>query len=136
MKMQRIAIALTVINFVLMIFLLAQLRPASAQQQQQQNISSVLRGRALEIVDSLGKVRASIKIEPPVEVGGKMYPQTVILRLIDTKGGPLVKLGAAEDGAGLNLSDESQGGVQIIAHNSGSFVKIKNQDGREQVIKP
>jgi len=133
MKMQPIAIVVTAINFVLMITILAQMRPASARQQ---NVSHVLRGRALEIVDSLGKVRASIKIEPPVEIGGKLYPQTVILRLIDTKGGPLVKLGAAEDGGGLNLDDGSDKGVQIIANYAGSFVKIKNQNGREQVIKP
>jgi hypothetical protein len=135
MKMQRIAITLTVINLVLMIFLLAQMRPASAQQQRQ-DIAPVLRGRALEIVDSLGRVRASISVLPPVEVSGVMYPQTVLLRLIDTKGGPLVKLGAAENGGGLNLDDGSDGGVQIIANNKGSFLKIKNQDGREQVIKP
>jgi hypothetical protein len=65
MKMQPLAIVVTAINFVLMITILAQMRPASAQKK---NVSHVLRGRALEIVDSLGKVRASIKIEPPVEI--------------------------------------------------------------------
>jgi hypothetical protein len=134
MKMQRIAIALTLSNLVLMIFLLAQLHPALAQQKQ--NVAGVLRGHSLEIVDSLGKVRASIKIEPPVTVDGKLYPQTVILRLINTKGKPLVKLGAAEDGGGLYIGDESNEGVQIIARDSGSYLKIKNQDGKEQVIKP
>jgi hypothetical protein len=135
MKTQRIAIALTVINLVLMIFLLAQLRPASAQQKQN-DASQVLRGRSLEILDSLGKVRASISVLPPVTVDGKLYPQTVLLRLIDSQGGPLVKLGAAEDGGGLNLDDGSDGGVQIIANTAGSFLKVKNQDGKEQVIKP
>lgn len=134
MKMQRIAIALTAINLVLMVFLLAQMHPATAQQQQ--NTSQVLRGRALEIVDSLGKVRASISVLPPVTANGKVYPQTVLLRLIDSHGGPLVKLSAAEDGGGLNLDDGSDGGVQIITNNSGSFLKIKNQNGREQVLKP
>ena len=135
MKIQRIAIALTVINLVLMIFLLAKLRPASAQQQPQNSLT-VLRGRALEIVDSLGKVRASISILPPVTMGGKLYPQTVLLRLIDSKGGPLVKLGAAEDGGSLNLDDGADGGVQLIANNDGSFIKVKNQNGKEQVVKP
>jgi len=133
--MQRIAIVLTVINLALMIFLLAQLRPAYSQQQQQ-NSSQVLRGRSLEIVDSLGKVRASIKIEPPVTMNGKLYPQTVILRLIDTRGGPLVKLAAAENGGGLNLDDGSDGGVQLIANDDGSFVKVKNRNGKEQIMKP
>jgi hypothetical protein len=52
------------------------------------------------------------------------------------KEGPLVKLGAAEDGGGLNLDDGSDGGVQLIANNAGSFVKIKNQNGRSSLLKP
>ena len=133
MKMLKIGFALTVINLALMIFVLSELKPASAQQQ---NSSQVLRGRSLEIVDSLGKVRASIKIEPAITMNGKLYPQSVILRLVDTKGGPLVKLGAAEDGGGLNLDDGADGGVQLIADSKGSFIKVKNQDGKEQVVKP
>ena len=135
MKMQRIAISLTVVNLILMVFLLAQFRPAHAQSEQQQNIAPVLRGRALEIVDSLGRIRASITVQPPVEVDGKRYPQTVLLRLIDTRGGPLVKLNAGESGSGLSLSDEANGGVLIHARDSGSFFKITNK-GRERVIKP
>ena len=131
--MLKIGFALTVINLALMIFVLSELKPASAQQQ---SSLQVLRGRGLEIVDSLGKVRASIKIEPPVTMNGKLYPQSVILRLVDTKGGPLVKLGAAEDGGGLNLDDGADGGVQLIADSKGSFIKVKNQDGKEQVVKP
>ena len=135
MKMQRIAISLTVVNLILMVFLLAQFRPARAQSEPQQNIAPVLRGRALEIVDSLGRIRASITVQPPVEVDGKIYPQTVLLRLIDTRGGPLVKLNAGENGSGLSLSDEANGGVLIHARDSGSFFKITNK-GRERVIKP
>ena len=137
MKSNRIAIALSLINLLLMIFLIAQLRPAKAQtQQQQRDVVPVLRGRALEIIDSLGRVRASISVLPPVELDGKKYSQTVLLRLIDSKGGPLVKLGADENGSGLNLSDPYQGGVQILARDSSSFIKIKSHSGGEQVIKP
>jgi hypothetical protein len=101
-----------------------------------QRIKQCFGARALEIVDSLGKVRASISVLPPSTVDGVLYPQTVLLRLIDSKGGPLVKLAAAENGAGLSMTDESQGGVQILARDAGSFIKIKNQNGKEQVIKP
>ncbi len=55
MKIQRFAIALTLINLALLILLLAQKLSAGAQ-----NVAPVLRGRALEIVDSEGRVRASI----------------------------------------------------------------------------
>jgi hypothetical protein len=132
MKMQRVAVGLTIVNLAIMTFLLAQFRSAHAQQQ---NVAPVLRGRALEIVDSLGRVRASITVQPPVEVDGKKYPQTVLLRLIDNRGGPLVKLGAAENGSGLSLSDEASGGVLIHARDSGSFFKITNK-GKEHLIQP
>jgi hypothetical protein len=69
MKIQRITIALTAINLVLAILLMAQLHPSSAQQKQ--NIPGVLRGRSLELIDSSGKVRASIQIQPPSIVNGK-----------------------------------------------------------------
>jgi hypothetical protein len=75
MKMNRIAIGLTVINLVLVTILLAQFRPAQATEYKQP-INSVLKGSGLEIVDSLGKTRASISILPPSVVGGKKYPQT------------------------------------------------------------
>jgi len=130
MKMKNIAIFLTAINLLLLIFLLTQLKPVSAQQGP--DIPQVLRGQSLEIIDSSGKVRASIKIEPAVTVEGKFYPQTAILRLIDRKGSPLVKLRASENGGGLNLSNLSDGGVQIIANSAGSFIKIKNMNGQER----
>jgi hypothetical protein len=135
MKMTRIAIALTLINLVLAIFLIAQLRPVSAQQKQ--NTSGVLRGRSLELIDSSGKVRAMIQIQPASIVNGKSYAQNVILRLIDTKGKPLIKLGAGEDGAGgLYIDDGSDHGIQLITNKSGNFIRITNADGKEQVIKP
>ena len=134
MKIQRIAFALTVVNIVIMAFLLAQMRPAHAQEQRQNTIP-VLRGRGLEIVDSLGRLRASITLQPPVEVDGKKYPENILLRLIDPNGKPMVKIGAAENGAGLTLINQSDEGVLIHGHNDSSFVKITYK-GKERVIKP
>jgi hypothetical protein len=131
MKIQNVAVAVTAINFALMTFWLPQVQ----QTNRAQTITPVLRGRSLEIIDSLGKVRASITIQPPVEVDGKKYPQTVLLRLIDSKGKPLVKLGAAENGAGLTLINSSDEGVLIHGHDDGSFVKITHQK-KERVIAP
>jgi hypothetical protein len=70
MKMNRIAIGLTVVNLVLVTILLAQLRPVHAKEYKQP-VNSVLRGSGLEIVDSLGKTRASISILPPSLVKGR-----------------------------------------------------------------
>jgi hypothetical protein len=133
MKMQAIAVALTLVNLAIMTFLLTQMRPALAQPRQ--NVAPVLRGRALEIVDSLGRLRATITLQPPVEVGGKKYPESVLLRLIDARGKPIVKLSAAENGSGLSLVNESDEGVLIHVHNDSCIVKLTNK-GKQRVITP
>src|SRR5687767_591988 len=135
MKMQRIAIAVTVINLVLMVVLLTKINPATAQKGQPSKLQ-VLRGSGLEIIDSSGKLRASITFHAPVEQDGKIYPAGVLLRLINTKGQPSVKIDASEDGGGLSFSNEKDGYIQMVAKESGGFLKIKDPDGKEQVVKP
>jgi hypothetical protein len=131
MKTQRLAVALTVVNLVLLISLLAQLSRADAQ-----GVAPVLRGRALEIVDDRGQVRAEIVVHGPERVGSELYPETVLFRLTDPKNGPVVKLTASERGSALGLSDDSRGGVQLYARDTGSFLKVVSKGGREQMIKP
>src|SRR5262245_1192574 len=101
MKGYFVAIILTIVNLALLVGVLTH-RHAAAQ-----NVPAVLRGRALEIVDERGRVRAKINIEPTVTTDGKTYPETVMLRLIDPNGRPEVKLGASEAGAGLGLVGDS-----------------------------
>ncbi len=131
MKISRIQIALAIINLGLLVFLLAQLNKAQAD-----NVAPVLRGRALEIVDGQGRVRASISVQPANTVDNKAYPETVLLRLTDPKNGPVVKLTAAENGSALGLSDDADGGVQLFARDNGSFVKVIDKKGKEQLLKP
>ena len=133
MKTQRVAICLTVINLGLLVFLLAQIRYADAQ-----NVAPVLRGRGLEIVDDQGQVRAQILVHGPETVKGKTYPETVLFRMATAQRAPLVKLTVSEDGSALGLSDDSEpGGIELRANrNKGNFVKVVNSDGREQTIKP
>src|SRR5690349_7700290 len=99
MKLQPFALALTVINLVLMIFLFARMLPAMAQQKDA-SVPQVIKAHSLEIVDSRGRTRASISVLPPVTVDGKLYPETALFRLITSQGKPIVKIGAAENGAG------------------------------------
>ena len=135
MKMQRIAIAVTIINLVLMVVLLTKMNPATAQLKKPNELQ-VLRGSGLEIVDSLGKTRASISFHAPIKQDGKLYPGGILLRLINSKGQTSVKIDASENGGGLSFSNELQGYVQLSANESGGFLKIKNADGKEQVVKP
>lgn len=133
MRWDRLAVVVTVVNLVFLMFLASQLRPVAAQ-----GTEGVLRGRALELVDDHGRVRAEIKVlpaEPNLKMpdGTVGYPETVQLRLIDSNGGPNVKLGATEDGSGLVLGGED-GYVQVLSRGTKNFIKIAKKDGREQTI--
>jgi hypothetical protein len=133
MKAQRVAIGLTVVNLALLIFLLSQLHNVGAQ-----NDAAVLRGRGLEIVDAKGEVRAEIVVHGPETVNGKTYPGNVLFRMANAQRAPLMKMTVGEDGSGLGLSDDSEpGGIELHANRTkGNFVKVVNNDGREQTIKP
>ena len=56
-----------------------------------------------------------------------------ILRLIDSEGGPNVKLSATEDGSGLVLGGNA-GYVQMLSRYASPTVRIVNKDGREAVM--
>ncbi|HYY38696.1 MAG TPA: hypothetical protein VE801_13235 [Xanthobacteraceae bacterium] len=134
MKAQRLLIALACFNLALLVFLLAQIevrffgwrflpRPVEVN-----SVGSVLRGRALEITDDQGRIRASIMVHP--EDRTLPYPETVILRLIDQNGGPAVKLATTDRGAGLLLGGDAQGTyVQLSAQG----MRV-TKDGQQQLI--
>lgn len=132
MKIQRVAIALTLINLVLLTFLLAQSFRAQATE-----VAPLLRGRALQIVDDQNRTRAEILVHGPETVDGKTYPETVLFRMADPKSGPVVKMTASEEGAALGLSDDGKGAVQLYANRrKGNYLRVANKEGREQFIKP
>lgn len=59
----------------------------------------------------------------------------MVLRLSDIKGKPLVKIGAADNGAGLNVLDGTDDGVVINARRTGTYIKLANQ-GKETLSLP
>jgi len=135
MKIQRLLMALTVINIMLLAFSLAQSRTVAAP-----GVAPVLRGSALQIVDDRGRVRASIQVLPATtQKDGSLSYETVLLRLITEKGRPSVKIGASEESAGLALSGPSgtkDTYVQLGAKGNASSLTLRNEDGREQILKP
>ncbi len=132
MKIQRIAIGLTLINLVLLIFQLAQPFRAGATE-----VAPLLRGRALQIVDDQNRTRAEILVHGPETINGKTFPETVLFRMADPKSGPVVKMTASEEGAALGLSDDGDGAVQLYANRrKGNYLRVANKEGREQFIKP
>jgi hypothetical protein len=139
MKYQRLLVALTVLNLLLLAFTLGQARVAAAEGEGK---VPVLRGRALEIVDDQGRVRASITVQPAdssfkMPDGTRGYPETVLLRLITPEGRPNVKIGATERGSGLLLSGNSDPTyVQILSEGPRTSLKLSDKSGREEVIRP
>jgi hypothetical protein len=133
MNWQRLAVTLTALNFVLLLSAMTSNRSAASPD-------GVLRGSALELVDGQGRVRAEIRIlpaDPNVKMpdGTRGYPESVQLRLIDSKGSPHVKLGSTEDGSGLVLGGE-QSYTQLLSRGANPFVKIVTADGRERTFMP
>jgi hypothetical protein len=111
----------------------------SVRADAQPDVSAVVRTRALQIVDDKGRVRASLEVlraQSPVAPGAE---ETVLLRLITERGRPSVKISASEEAAGLSLagpSGTSDTYVILQAKGKESSLKLRNEDRREQLIKP
>jgi len=136
MKTERIALALTVVN--LLILAGSAVRAASAAPRQE---AQMLRGRGLEIVDERGRRRAQIVLFPASTLpNGRNSSETVLFRLIDENGRPGVKIGTSADGSGISLAGDSErrdwNGVQVLAADTGALVKLTNKDGRQLVVRP
>jgi len=136
MKTQRLVAILLFANVGLLIALIAEHTPTLSAAQAE---LPVLRGRALEIVDEAGFVRASIKVHGPTTVNGRQYPGAVVLVMGDPRGAPGVKLGASETGAGLSLAsgrlpDGRSVGIQL--HADDTRLLLIDLHGQERTLKP
>jgi hypothetical protein len=136
MKNDRFLAALTAVNLALFTGIVAeQVSSASAQ-----STTGVLRGRALEIVDDHGRVRASLNVLPAGKSSkGDTYAETVLLRLITERGRPSVKIGASEQTAGLSFAGPTgtkDTYVILEARETTTSLKLRNEDGHEVVFKP
>jgi hypothetical protein len=134
MKLQRSLIVLTLLNLGILVSTLT-MGPAAAQAP-----AAMLRGRGLEIVDDQGRVRASITVMPAgTSARGDRYPETVLLRLITERGRPSAKISASEEASGIGFSgptDTKDTYVILESKGTASSLKLRNEDGREQVLKP
>ena len=116
MQTHRVLPVLTLTNLGILLTLLAtQIRPVEANDS-----SSILRARGLEIADAQGKVRASISVVPAgpairadgsIAKDGKVYPETVIFRLIRPDGSPSVKITTSE----IRMATSSSSTLAVFA---------------------
>jgi hypothetical protein len=131
MKIQRLPVILTIINLALLVFLLAQTRLQIGAQGVRLSTNfdgSVLRGRALEIIDDQGRTRAAINLHAADQAASS--PDTVILRLVDPNGRPSVKLSTSERGGLLALVSDTQGTYVQVSGRELTATK----DGRQQAV--
>jgi hypothetical protein len=136
MKSQRLLVALTVLNLTLLTYQVLRPRIAFAQDS-----APVLRGRALEIVDERGKVRAEIRVFPADSKhklpNGDPYPETTLLRLIDPNGRPSVKLATDVRGGGLYLGGaEDPTMARLAGDGTEARLELVDKDRKEKVFRP
>jgi len=143
MKNQRTVVFLTCVNFGFLIFLVMhQTTPVKAD-----SATTVLRVRALEIVDTQGRLRASLQVIPEgparrpdgsaAEQSGKVYPEAVVFRLIRPDGRPSVKIATTEQGSGIDLSGGIDPTYIVLSSEAGeASITLTNKDGHHQVVKP
>ena len=128
--------SLTILNLLLLALSLARSGVAADE------IAPVLRGRALEIVDRDGRIRASITILPAdptakMPDGTTGSSETVLLRLINSKGRPNIKIAAMERGAGqLVAGEDDPTHVQILADGPTPVVRLSDKTGQVREIRP
>jgi hypothetical protein len=131
MKHLRLVVVLSAANFALMALLLLQsFAPARAASD-----DGILRGRGLQIVDAQGRVRASLGVLPAT--GNEA--ETVLLRLITERGRPSVKVAASESGSGMSLAGPtgtSDTYVVIDAGQRSTSIKLRDEDGKQQLLRP
>jgi hypothetical protein len=136
MKNQRPLVALTALNLGLLAYQMVRPRLVHAEEN-----APVLRGRALEIIDERGKVRAQRRVFPPDPEhrlpNGNPYLETVLLRPIDPNRRPSVKLATDVRGGGLYLGGaEDPTMARLGAEGAEAHRELVNHDWHEMVIRP
>jgi len=122
---QRFLIAISAFNVACAAVSLSQLPRANAAGTE---VSDVVRTRHLEVVDTAGRVRASITVHP-AKAGEE---EAVVLRLVNPEGMPGVKLAlGGQSNVGLALIARQGDYLQLFAEG----VKV-TKDSRQRAVWP
>ena len=137
MKLTPALAALTAVNLALGVFNLVDARPSRAGAP-----PDIIRAKGLQIIDDKGQVRASIAVMPADRTtkypdGRVGYPETVLLRLIDSGGRPSVKISSNDLGGGVMVS-ASRGNAyaRLGPIDEEPNLTLIDRDGRKKVIEP
>ena len=135
MNTTRTLVALTIVNLVLVATGMVQHARAAMSREE----LPVLRGRALEIVDAQGRIRASITVLPGRSEALAEPADTVLLRLITERGRPTVKIASSEPQSGLSFAGPTETKdtyVILEAAARSTSLKLRAEDGRELLLRP
>jgi hypothetical protein len=120
MKNRVSIISLVALNIVLLVCVAAQ-----SKSEDQPGIQSIVRARAIELVDDKGRIRASLNVATNGEA---------VFRLRDSDETIRLKLGASKEGSALLLLDDSTNpGLHVISKH-GTTMTLFNADGRKRVV--
>jgi hypothetical protein len=141
MNTTRLLLALTAANaMMLSATALMTTRTARAQESAAQQVQPMIRTRGLQIVDDQGRVRAAIVVLPAsTSARGDRSPEMVLLRLITELGRPSVKISASEEAAGLSFAGPTgttDTYTILEAKGTSTLLRLRNEDGKESIIKP
>jgi hypothetical protein len=121
MRIERLVAAFAAISLLVPLTVLLLDRPAGAKR-----VPSLVRARAIELVDRRGQVRAQIKVERNREV---------VFRLRDQNGTIRVKLSASRNGSGLLLLNEAtEPGVHALAGAKETSLSLQRGEQRTVVV--
>ena len=122
MRPQKSTIVLIVINAVLLFCIGAQ-----SKRDAQQDVQSIVRARAIELVDDRGRVRASLNVAENGEAVFRLRDENEVIRL---------KLGASEQGSALLLLDNSTNPALHVLARTKTTMTVKDKDGQMREFAP
>jgi hypothetical protein len=121
MRIERLVAAFAAICLLVPLAVLLLDRQADAER-----VPSLVRARAIELVDGRGQVRAQIRLDRDREV---------VFRLRDQDGTIRVKLGASRAGSGLLLLNEAtEPGVHALARAKETSLSLQRGEQRTVVV--
>ncbi|HEY2850785.1 MAG TPA: hypothetical protein VGI97_12965 [Gemmatimonadaceae bacterium] len=137
----RFLLAVTAVNAMMLASTaLMTTRTARAQEPDAQRVQPTIRTHGLQIVDDQGRVRAAIVVLPAsTSAHGDHSPEMVLLRLITEQGRPSVKISASEEASGLSFAGPTgttDTYTILEAKGKASFLRLRNEDGKESIVKP
>lgn len=102
--------------------------PVAARAEESAAVPAVLRARLIELVDSQGQPRASLKVEEDGEA---------VFRMRDATGAIRVKVSAGKDGSGLLLLDDrTEPAVHALGTRGGTTVTLTQKGKSALQLQP